>query len=95
MALPLPMTMDAILTLKMGEPFNKSKNQLCSSTYCRLVDKLKKIEWAEDGPILLKPTISASQAKFVALAESDKELLVQLSSVWSLAAKRKTGFAQD
>ncbi|KAE9039563.1 hypothetical protein PR001_g7463 [Phytophthora rubi] len=52
---------------------------------------MKEIEWQEGGPILLKPTISASQAKFVALAESDQELQVQLSSVCCLAAKRKAG----
>ncbi|ETP15753.1 hypothetical protein, variant [Phytophthora nicotianae CJ01A1] len=57
----------------------------------RCVDKLKEIEWSETGPILLKPTNSASQAKFAPLAESDEELAVQLASTWNLTAKRKNG----
>ncbi|ETK91359.1 hypothetical protein L915_05028, partial [Phytophthora nicotianae] len=59
----------------------------------RCVDKLKEIEWSETGPILLKPTNSASQAKFAPLAESDEELAVQLASTWNLTAKRKNGYA--
>ncbi|KAE9037866.1 hypothetical protein PR002_g6335 [Phytophthora rubi] len=59
----------------------------------RLVEKVKEIEWPEGAPILLKPTIGASQAKFVMLVESDQELLVQLTSVWCLAAKREMGQA--
>ncbi|OWY94038.1 hypothetical protein PHMEG_00036354, partial [Phytophthora megakarya] len=50
--------------------------------------------WPVAGPILLKPTASATQAKFIALAESDEELTVQLSTAWSLASKRKTGQAE-
>ncbi|ETI45980.1 hypothetical protein, variant 2 [Phytophthora nicotianae] len=56
-----------------------------------LTIKLKEIEWSETGPILLKPTNSASQAKFAPLTESDEELAVQLASTWNLTAKRKNG----
>jgi hypothetical protein len=56
---------------------------------------MKEIEWPDGGPTLLKPTASASQAKFVALAESDQELQVLLLSVWCLAAKRKAGYNRN
>ncbi|KAE9234098.1 hypothetical protein PF005_g2039 [Phytophthora fragariae] len=107
MGLPLPKSLSVMLTLKVGTPFGTSRAIYGVPQHLqfeledgylgfharvrRLVEKVKEIEWPGGAPILLKTTMSASQAKFVMLAGSDQELLVQLTSVWCLAAKRKMG----
>ncbi|KAE9297442.1 hypothetical protein PF008_g23745 [Phytophthora fragariae] len=109
MGLPLPESLSVMLTLKVGTPFGTSRTSYGAPQHLqfeledgylgfharvrRLVEKVKVIEWQEGSPILLKSTISASQAKFVMLAEPNQELLVQLTSGWFLAAKRKMGQA--
>lgn len=42
----------------------------------RKVEQLKEIVWSDTSPILLKPTASAPQSKFLTMAETDKELAV-------------------
>ncbi|KAF4141391.1 hypothetical protein GN958_ATG09362 [Phytophthora infestans] len=102
MALPLPTTMAVVLTLKVHEPFGNSKTGygtphtmelVLSDGYLgfrarvrRRVDKLKEIEWQEAGPILLKPTISASQAKQAAFK---LELFIYVSKVAAFTTIRQ------
>ncbi|GMF58038.1 unnamed protein product [Phytophthora fragariaefolia] len=105
--LSVPSAFPVALTLKVGVPFGTSRSSYGAPQALQLdvvdgyhgfrarvhrkIDQMKEIEWPDDGPILLKPTAGATQAKFVALAEGDAELAVQLESVWHLAAKRKAG----
>ncbi|GMF44143.1 unnamed protein product [Phytophthora fragariaefolia] len=94
--LPVPSAFSVALTLKVGVPFGTSRSSygapqalqldvvdgylgFCARVH-RKIDQMKEIEWPGDGPILLKPTAGATQAKFVALAEGDAELAREIDA---------------
>jgi len=108
MALPLPEIFSVELAVKIGEPRTntrktvgalRSMNLVLAEGYVVFREKIKaaiaqekEIQWPADGPIMVKPTLNATQQVYEELAANTTTLLQQLTRIWSLSSRRKAGY---
>lgn len=103
----MPGVISVALVVKIGEPYSNSRTTHGNTIPMQLtladgfgvfrarvkkkLESLKEVVWSDTNPIMVKPTQTASQAKYEELAESDAGLTLQLQQIWSRAARRKSG----
>ncbi|RLN94670.1 hypothetical protein BBJ28_00026643 [Nothophytophthora sp. Chile5] len=103
----LPGAYYVTLTIKVGASRASSRTTYRVVTDLQLVlsegytvfhEKIKRIfagnqevEWVDSQHIMLKPTSNATQAQYEMLLSDDVSLRQQLTRLWGLAARRKSG----